>query len=112
MRKMLWIGAVLLVVGFAMWSKDPLNDVVSFIMSGSIPKANIELNFWQTLGLVGVFSGLLVAASKALQFEMLARKAADITAEEAKRDFKERSDPESIATKKRSVIAASASESY
>ena len=94
MRKMLWIGAVLLVVGFAMWSKDPLNDVVSFIMSGSIPKTNIELNFWQTLGLVG------------------ARKAADITAEEAKRDFKERSDPESIATKKRSVIAASASESY
>lgn len=51
MRKMLWIGAVLLVVGFAMWSKDPLNDVVSFIMSGSIPKTNIELNFWQTLGL-------------------------------------------------------------
>lgn len=112
MRKLLWAGVVLLIVSFAMWSKDPLNDVVSFIMSGSIPKTNIELGFWQTLGLVGVFSGFLYAASKALQFEMLARKAADITAEQAKQDFKEHSDPESVTPKKHSVIAASASESY
>lgn len=111
MRKMLWTGAVLLIVGFAMWSKDPLNDVVSFIMSGSIPRSDIVLNFWQTVGVVGVCSALIVAAGKAVQFEMLGRKAADIKEEQAKQEFKDQSDPEPTASKNHSVIAAGVPES-
>lgn len=112
MRKLLWTGVLLSIVSFAMWSKDPLNDVVSFIMSGSIPRTNINLNFWQTIGLTGILSGVLFAASKAIQFEMLARKASDITEERVKQEFKEHGDPQSVSGKNRSVIAASAPETH
>ncbi len=112
MRKMLWIGVVLIIVSFAMWSKDPLNDVVSFIMSGSIPRTTIELNFWQTIGIVAIFSVLFFATAKGVQFEMLDHKATDIRAEKAKQDFKTDNDPEYSTSKNNAVSAKRASEIF
>lgn len=93
------------IIGFIIWSKDPLNDVVNFVIGGTIPSTKHSIGFWSMILLSSVILFILNTILKGLKLQMLAHTAAQIKAEEAKKDF-ETSHNFEFDPSKRSVIAA------
>lgn len=110
MRKVFWAVLLIAIVSFTIWSKDPLNDVVNFIIGGIIPKTNVSIGFW---GTIAIATGVLYAVRRAIKntrLQMLENTAKQIKAEELSSDFESKSAIE-FDHSKRSVIAAPATNS-
>ena len=105
MKRWLWAGFLIAIISFMIWSKDPLNDVVNFIIGGSIPGTQVSIGFWSAIGLALFILLLIHRGIKNARLEMLEHTAKQIKAEQAQAEFKESSSPE-FDSKRRSVIAA------
>lgn len=110
MKKLLWASIVVAIVSFVVWSSDPLNDSVNFIIAGSIPGTDLSIGLWSTLLLAVFLLWLVHLGFKKARLQMLEHTAKQIKSEEAKAEFKEAHDGE-FDRSKRSVIAARSSES-
>lgn len=105
MKKALWASVVLAIVSFAMWSKDPLNDVAIFIIAGTIPGTNFSFGFWSTLALAGILLWAVYRALKRQQQLMIEQHTKYNKIERAKKEF-EQSHSIEFDRSQRSVIAA------
>ncbi len=108
MRKVLWVSVLMAIVGFIVWSKNPLDDTMNFIIGGSIPGTKHSIGFWSMLGVAGLILTIIHHAYKDLKLQMLAQTAKEIKAEEAKKEFQDSHNFE-FDRSKRSVIAARSS---
>ncbi len=77
------------VTGFILWSQDPLNDTVNFIIGGTIPGTKNALGFWPMLGMIFVLLWLLARFIRNLKLQMLEHTAHQIVAEKARDEFAE-----------------------
>ena len=59
MKKIIWASIVSGVILFTVISKDPLNEAVNFLLTGTIPGTNLSIGFWSTM-LVAVVALLLI----------------------------------------------------
>jgi len=75
MKKVFWAIVLVAIIGFMMWSKDPLNDVVNFIVAGSIPRTQLSLGFTASVGTMLGLTWLVVRGLKNLHTQMLAHTA-------------------------------------
>lgn len=93
------------IVGFVVWSHDPIDDTVNFIIGGSIPGTNLALGFWQTVLCIALLLWVIKRMIAKVRLQLLEQTASQIKAEKMKEEFTERHtvtfDP-----KQRSVIAA------
>jgi|GEM_PF-3996939 len=105
MKRALYTGIVLAIIGFIMWSKHPLNDTMNFIIGGSIPGTKYAIGFWSFLPVIGLTLYFVHRGIKNLRLQMLENTAKQIKAEQVKSDF-ESSSNASFDPSQRSVIAA------
>lgn len=71
MKKVAWGIIVALIIGYLVLSSDPLNEVVNFIIAGSIPGTTVSIGFWSTMLLVGIFMIVIYRAVKNAQHKMI-----------------------------------------
>ena len=105
MKKLLWSLVLIVIVSFAVWSKDPIYDTVNFIIGGTIPGTKLSIGFWSMLGIAGAILLVIRSGLQSLKLQMLAHTATEIKAGEAKKEF-ETSHNFEFDRSKRSVIAA------
>ena len=107
MRKLLWVVVVLAVISFVVWSKNPLDETVNFIIGGSVPGTKIVLGFWPTVGLIIAILWLIHRGIKNARLKMMEDVTKKDKAAKAKAEFKEQNSSEhTFDHSKRSVIAA------
>lgn len=105
MKKVVWFLAITLVVGFIILSNNPVDEIMNFIIGGSIPGTKIVLGFWPSLGLIALLLWLVRRAASRMRLQMMKRTTEEIKIENAKIDFQNTNNPEQK-HKNRSVIAA------
>jgi uncharacterized membrane protein len=105
MKKLATALFVAAVVGFILWSHDPIDDTVNFIIGGSIPGTTYALGFWQTIGLIALLLLGLKRIVTSLRLQFLENTAKQINAEKIKQEFAEQHNV-TFDPKMRSVIAA------
>ncbi len=105
MKRILWGVTVFLVISFIVWSKNPIDDTVNFIIGGTIPGTKNSIGFWPMIGLATTTLVFIKKAFASLKFQMLAHTATEIKSEAAKKEFEEAHNYE-FDRSKRSVIAA------
>lgn len=105
MKKLLWAGILASIVGFIVWSNDPLNDTVNFIIAGSIPRTDISIGFWSTILLALLLLWGVFKALKSLRMTMFEQYADQSTSSAAKKAFEDANKIE-FDKSQRSVIAA------
>lgn len=109
MKKIAWAAALAAIVSFIVWSGDPLNDTVNFIIAGSIPGTNVSIGLWSTLCLAVLLLWLVRLGYQKVKLQMLEQTAKQIKTEQAKNEF-ESSHKTEFDRSQRSVIAARSSE--
>lgn len=109
MKKIVWVSSILLIIGFARLSNDPLNDIANFIIAGSIPGTSASIGLWSTLLLALILLWIVNLGFRKARLQMLEHTAAQIKAEEEKLRFKESNSGEASQLS-RSVIAAPTAE--
>lgn len=105
MKKLLWASILIAVVSFIVWSNNPIDDTMNFIIGGTVPGTKHSIGFWSMIGFIGLILLAIRSAFRGLKLQMLAHTAREIKAEEAKKDFEASSNFE-FDRSKRSVIAA------
>lgn len=105
MRKLLWAIVLSAVVGFIVWSKNPLDDTVNFIIGGSIPGSEISIGFWSMVGIILLIILIILKAIANLKLQMLEATSKQIKSEEAKKEFEDSNNFE-FDRSQRSVIEA------
>lgn len=108
MKKITWAIICAAIVWFIIWSKNPLDETMNFIIGGTIPGTKNSIGFWPMLGVVGL---ILIGVRKFFQnlkFQMLEHTAKQITKEKAIEEFEQTNSSDTIQfdRSKRSVIAA------
>lgn len=103
MRKIIWGSVLVAIVGFVIFSGDPLNDFANFIIGGSIPGTNRSIGVWSTLLLVMILLWAVSRGFKRAKFQMI-----EHGTNQFKKESKTASDSEisKFDPKQRSVIAA------
>lgn len=110
MRKIVWASLIFAVIGFTVWSSDPLDDAVNFIIGGSIPGTTLALGLWPTL-LIAIGITLVIRRGiRRARLQMLDSTAKQIKSEAIKNDFAEKNSGHTFDKSKRSVIAAPTSD--
>ncbi len=104
-KKLLWGVIVVAVIGFIVWSKNPLDDTVNFIIGGSVPNSDLSIGFWSMAGIILLILLVILKAISNLKLQMLAATAKQIKSEEAKKEFEDSNNFE-FDRSQRSVIAA------
>lgn len=110
MKKLLLCGVLLAIVSFIVWSSDPLNDTVNFIIAGSVPGTDFSIGLWSTIALATALLWAVYRGFKRTQLQMLEQTAKQIKTEQAQNEF-EGSHKTEFDRSKRSVIAAPTRES-
>lgn len=105
MKKIRAILLVMAMVGFVVWSHDPIDDAANFIIGGLVPGTNIALGFWHTAGVIALLIWAVKRSITALRLQLLEHTAKQITAEKIKDEFSMQHNS-SFDPKQRSVIAA------
>lgn len=105
MRRTIWAGFLLAIISFVVWSKDPLNDIVNFIIAGSIPGTNLAIGLWSSLLIALVILLVIWRGIRRTRFQLLASTAEQIKAETIQTEFAEKNSSQ-FDKKHRSVIAA------
>jgi hypothetical protein len=100
MKKLILAVLVSLIIGFMLLSNDPLNDIVNFLIAGSIPGTNLALGFWPTIGIAALLLFGVKKYFNHLNDELLQQTAKQITEETAKSEFKETYGTKDSASKK------------
>lgn len=105
MKRVAWAVVSAAIVGFIVWSKDPLNDTVNFIIAGSIPGTKLSIGLWSTLILAAILLWLVRLGFKAARLQMMEETTPQIKIKSTKVTLEE---PKTIKFdhSKRSVIAA------
>ncbi len=89
MRKLYILIILGLLIAYVTWSKNPIDDLMNFILGGTIPGTKTALGFWPMIGMIIVQLGLLVRFVGHLKLQMLEHTAKQITSEKARDDFAE-----------------------
>lgn len=110
MKKVRVLLVISVIIAFAVWSHDPIDDAANFIVGGLVPGTDIALGFWHTAGVVFLLMWLLKRSVTALRLQLLEHTAKQITAEKVKQEFAEQHST-TFDPKQRSVIAAPTSTS-
>lgn len=105
MKKIVWGSILVVVVSFMVWSKDPLNETVNFIIAGNVPGTSISIGFWSTLLLAAIMLWLVTLGFKKAKLQMLEHTAKEIKKAEAEKEFQE-TNSGIFDRSKRSVISA------
>ncbi len=105
MKKIVWGSILVAIVSFIVWSKDPLNEAVNFIIAGSVPGTNISIGLWSTLLLAVFLLWVVSRGFKRTKLQMLEHTAHEIKKTQAETEFKETYSGD-FDRSKRSVIAA------
>lgn len=77
------------VAGFMMWSNDPADDIIHFIIGGTIPGTKQALGFWPILLCIFTLVCLYIRFARNLRLQMLEHTAKQITAEKQRSEFQD-----------------------
>lgn len=105
MKKVRTILFAMAIMGFVVWSHDPIDDTANFIVGGSVPGTKIVLGFWPTIGFIGILFWILKRAITSIRLQLLEHTAKQISAEKMNQDFKEKNTAV-LEPSQRAVIAA------
>lgn len=105
MKKVRTILLGMVIVGFIVWSNDPIDDTANFIIGGLVPGTDIALGFWHTVGMIVLCAWAVKRAVTTLRLQLLEHTAKQITAEKMKDEFAAQHNV-TFNPKQRSVIAA------
>lgn len=78
-----------LFIGFILWSNNPIDDTMNFVVGGTIPGTKSSLGFWPMIGIITGLLWLLMRFTRHLKLQMLEHTAKQITAEKARDEFAE-----------------------
>lgn len=104
-KKIVWALVLVAIIGLMVWSNDPIDDTMNFIIGGSIPGTKLALGFWPTIGVIGTVLLLIHRGLRHTRLQMLENTAKQIKSENAKNEFRNQNSGE-FDPKQRSVIAA------
>jgi hypothetical protein len=88
-RKFYMLIIASLVITFVLWSKNPIDDTMNFILGGTIPGTKTALGFWPMIGMITILIRLLVRFIGNLKLQMLEHTAKQIMTEKARDEFTE-----------------------
>lgn len=107
MKKLLWTIVIISIASFIIWSTDPLDQTMNFIIGGAIPGTKIVLGFWPTLMIITGLIAFIIRAFKNAHLTMMEEVTKQSKTETAKAEFKQQHSGEGVFDRRnRSVIAA------
>ena len=92
MKKFLLITIVTITTGFIILSNDPLNDIINFVIGGTIPGTKIALGFWPTIGILLILCIVLLKSISAVRLQILEHTANEIKSNNTQSKYNKTSD--------------------
>lgn len=87
MKKVRTIFFIMAIVGYVVWSHDPIDDTMNFIIGGIVPGTDIVLGFWHTVLMICLFGWAIKRTITAIRLQLLEHTAQQITKEKMKEEF-------------------------
>lgn len=106
MRRLVWGAVLVAILSFMVWSKNPIDDTMNFIIGGSIPHSTASLGFWPMMTLAAGILLLIRRSLKNTRMKMIEASTQHNKVEQAAVEFKEQNSGETFDKSLRSVIAA------
>lgn len=107
MKRAVWALVLVAIVSFVVWSSNPLDDTMNFIVGGSIPGTKASLGFWPMMGVIGLVVLGIRRGIKNAQLRIIEESTKHNKNERAHAEFKDQNSGDiQFDRKNRSVIAA------
>lgn len=107
MKRAMWALVLVAIVSFVVWSSNPLDDTMNFIIGGSIPGTKASLGFWPMMGIIGLILFIIRRGIKNALASIIEETTKNNQSERAQAEFKDQNSGDiQFDRKNRSVIAA------